>query len=566
MKNFYLTLYAYHLCRTLSDALYEFKQEAPYLWDSLVDLGNNSLPFDRLKDLKSNLLCYEEGENFCNQKNGLEENLSKSKEQLELGTIHTEIGFKIEGTLAPFILNDTYAVDLTLWAESPAETEINVSQLKYFNPEGSLLNVNSSLGKTIWIYAEVDEDDRDCQILAEECVRELLSSTQFTYELENIHYDLFFDKLFDSLLFEFKANNPEKSNNLSDEIQILVSLNNSQNSSLYKFTKTSKDLLHLLCSYHKINYVKQQATKLYPELRKLYSNLEQKINDLPQITTNKDTTIGLEGLKQLLADTLPSSLEYSRKFRALQAQHTTIKTNIINYRSCVDNIAILDNHTPLLWQTFSTGYCEHWQQQIQIHIEYFAPGQYLFQRVTDAIGGFLQIKQTEYEREARNLLRTTEEQKEERDRKQKQDDRNRKQEQDDRDRKLENTIQTVGIATAVGSSVSGILASSYQVAPEFITNIISRTQNNNISRTQNNNISRTQNNNISRTQNNNISRTQNNSISRTQDENINPKPWKTLSFAFFTSVLLGLLAFWGTKIVLDFLSKRESKQQKRSQL
>jgi hypothetical protein len=517
MKNFYLTVYAYHLRLTLSNALNEFKKDASYLWESLIDLGNSSLPFDGLKDLKSNLLPYE------NSNLELEGLLTKNQTILDLGTIPTEIDFQIEGKLAPFLLNDTYAIDLTLWAESPEKTEIDVSQLKYFNPQGSLLKLNPSLGKTIWIYAEVEDDDDTCQIIAKNCVQELLSDTQFTSELVNVYYRSFYDKLFDSLLFEFKVTNLPQSDNSATPVNILVSLNNSQNSSLYKFAETSKYLLDLLCSYHKINYVNKQAKQLYPEIRKLYNKLENKIHnvDLPRITANKDTEVQLEELKQLLADTLPISLEYSQKFRALQVQLTAIKTNITNYKNSVDNIADIDNHTPMLWQTFSKRSCEHWQQQIQTDIEYFAPGQDLFKRVTDAISGFLQIKQAEYERASRNLLRKAEEEQQKRD-----------QEQKKRDRKLENTIQSLGIGIAVGSSAGGILASTYQVSPNFAKNILQ--------------------------------------IKSKDGEATFPENTQILGFSFGTSIVIGvafgLASMWFTKWILDILDRRELRKQEQEQI
>jgi hypothetical protein len=303
-------------------------------------------------------------------------------------------------------------------------------------------------------------------------------------------------------------------------------------------------LLNLLCSYHKINYINKQAKQLYPELRKLYNKLENKINnvDLPKITANKDTEVQLEELKQLLADTLPISLEYSQKFRDLQAQYTAIKTNIINYKKCVDNIADIDKHTPVLWQNFSKHSCEHCQQQIQIHIEYFAPGQDLFKRVTDAISGFLQIKQAEYERESRNLLRKAEEEQEKRnqiliDTEQEQKKRDNEaqvlrriteEEQKKRDRKLKNTIQSVGIAIAVGSSTGGILASTYQVTPDFVKNILN--------------------------------------INKEDQQATLSDNAQILGFAFLSSAMLGIfvgvLSWWFTKKSLDFFDKRASNQHK----
>ncbi|GJD19520.1 hypothetical protein RIVM261_044760 [Rivularia sp. IAM M-261] len=530
MKNFYLTVYAYDLYRNSSESI---NANALSLWDSLVNLGNTSFPFQGLKDLKSNLLSHDK------QNKKVTRLLTTNQEILDLGNISTEIGFRIQGKLAPFFLNNVSQIDLTLSAELPEQTEINLSHIKCFNPEGSLLNLKASLGQTIWIYAEVEEDDNYCQKLAENCVKELLSGTQFTSELVNSNYDSIFDKLFDSLIFEFKVKHVDELTNSTVEIQILISLNNSQNSSLYKFAETSEHLLNLLYFYHRLKYLNKQAKQLYPELRHLYNDLERKIDCLPKIISEKNTKIKLNKLKKLLEKSLPSSLRYSQKFRALQAQHTAIKTDIINYQTCVNEISALDNHTPILWQNFYTR-CEHWQQQIQIHIEYFAPGQDSFQKVTDAISGFLRIKQIEYDRETRDLLRKREEEQRERDREaqdllrkrdeqEKERDRKREQQQKKRDRKLENTIQSVGFATAVGSSAGGILASTYQVSPYFAKNILKI-----------------------QSEDKDATLIQNGSI---------------LGFSFATSIiagiLFGLVAMFLTKLVLDRSDKKELKQEQK---
>ncbi|MBE9054305.1 hypothetical protein IQ243_28720 [Nostocales cyanobacterium LEGE 11386] len=53
MKNFTLSLFAFHLHHTLSEIPGEVDADAKLLWENLAKLGESSLPFVGLKDLHS---------------------------------------------------------------------------------------------------------------------------------------------------------------------------------------------------------------------------------------------------------------------------------------------------------------------------------------------------------------------------------------------------------------------------------------------------------------------------------------------------------------------------------
>jgi hypothetical protein len=508
MKNLHIVFYGFHLYRSFSDDLSEVDQVAKDMWESLSQLGNNLLPFEGLKQLKSHLVCYQNNKYTPNPEKEIEEQpLTSSQKPIRLGTINPIPDFTIKGTLSPYRLNDAYAVDITLSAQSPENTEISLSQLKYFNPQGSLFapNILTSIGRTIWIYAEIDDDN--CQDIAEECVNELLAETTLkNIRRENYFSDLYAGELFGSSLFEFKANYLEES---TKQCHILVSLNNSGKETLSSLKQTNLNLVYLLCSYHKILYVNQQAKELYQEIRKLYRKLDKEIVKSPdeiQGIIAENNQEKFKKLETILLGTHEESLKYTNKLSLLRYQYTTIKTNVINYKTSLDNIDDMNN-LPRSWQNFISLAEENWQQQIQIDIEYFAPGQDLFQRVIETISGFLQIKQAEYERASREALLQTEKEL-----------RKTEEEQKKRDRQLENTIQSLGIGTAVGSSTGSILASSYQISPNLIKQIWPIKDNKNI------------------------------------DGGI-------FIFAFFTSItigtLLGVAAMLFTKWILDILNKKE---------
>ena len=150
MKNFTISLYAFHLRHTLTDNPDELdKDAASLLWENLAKLGENSLFFPGLKDLRSKLVCYQNGRYESKNEQGRLTEWLTDFGGVDLGSISTTEGFKINANIQPFLLNDTYAADLTLFPESP-NISIDIPQLKLFQP-GSLIpdRIQASLGQTL---------------------------------------------------------------------------------------------------------------------------------------------------------------------------------------------------------------------------------------------------------------------------------------------------------------------------------------------------------------------------------------------------------------------------------
>jgi hypothetical protein len=157
MKNFTISLYAFHQRHTLNNPLNKVNNDADHLWRNLAELGKSSLPFPGLCNLLDHLISFRYGE-YNPQLEQREQFCCLTEFYcLDLGAIPTTKGFKIEANLLPFRLNDTYAANLTLFPESP-DIEIGVDKIKYFNPSFLLPNsIQASLGQTLWIYGEVDK-------------------------------------------------------------------------------------------------------------------------------------------------------------------------------------------------------------------------------------------------------------------------------------------------------------------------------------------------------------------------------------------------------------------------
>ena len=422
MKNFTISLYGFHLHHTLTDPPDAVAADAALLWENLVRLGESSLQLPGLRDLRSQLICYQNGKYDPKGEQGRTSDwLTYTESGLPLGNVCTRDGFQISGDLQPFRLNDTYAVDLTLFP--PVDTPITVQQLKFFNSQGCLLpsSIQASLGQTLWLYGEVDTADEECEALARVYVVALVAETNLKPVLVSQ------GKLLGSPIFEYQAMDPDCSHP-AQQCHILVSLNNSQ-APTGKLAAAAYDwVLNWLWCRHKIFYSYYEARDRYPDAQQLYSAVEQQVNSLPKLLADPETR--LESLSDSLIKIPLDALNYTRRLRDLEAHQTTIATNAKNYSTCLKNITTPGDNVRF-WQKFSDQTCNQWQTQIHTDLRYLAPGRELFGQLIDTIQGIVEIEQAQSERQRQEI-----------------------------DKNLQIEIQSIGAGLAAGSfiaSSSGLL-------------------------------------------------------------------------------------------------------------
>ncbi|MGL5060564.1 MAG: hypothetical protein ACRC62_11350 [Microcoleus sp.] len=421
MKNFTITLNAFHLRQTFTDALDRVDQTANLLWEKLAKLGTVTLPFEELKNLRSHLICYHNGSYKPQREFGRQTEWLSDSGIIDLGSFPTAEGFKIKGNIQPFRLHDTYAVDLTLSPESP-QISIDIPQLQLFKP-ASLLPalIQASIGQTIGIYGEVDPGE-DCQQLAEKLAVAFLAGTPSNPVLVDR------DKLFGSPLFAYQIIDPNNSQNPAQQCQILILLNNGQAGTLTKATEAYDWLLKRLACYHKILYIYQLATERYAQAREISAKLEQQMREFP--TQISDPKKRLENLKKLLKELPLDATDYNSCLRDIKIHHTALTTNIKNYETCLEKIKTI-GECPKFWQDFLDRTCDLWQNQLQIELNYLSPGQELFGQMVDTIRGVVETEQAEI------------------------------------DRRLERTIQIVGTGLATGGIV--VSSSPYSLIEKKLT-------------------------------------------------------------------------------------------------
>ncbi|MEM7713878.1 MAG: hypothetical protein AAF349_09935 [Cyanobacteria bacterium P01_A01_bin.68] len=422
MKNFTITLYAFHLRHTLvntpdnldsSDEV--ASQKASILWEDLVELGENYLPFDGLKNLRSNLVCYKDDEYNSKLEQALPSDWLTANGTLDLGSICTE-NLQIEAELNPFLLNDTYAADLTLFPELP-NTSTDVSQVKEFKPRFLMPStIRASLGQTLWIYGEVDENE-NCQELADKYVKALLSGTNLKPSLPKQ------GELFGSPLFEYQTKDIKEPYNSTKGCHILIYINNNNHKSktLKLLDKAYYSLLNLLCCYHKILYIYQEACQRKPEARRIYSKLNSQA--LECLSKSAKFDLELDKMESWLQELPLDAIRYNICLRDLNTHYISIKTNIVNYRTCLHEITYTgESDAPNFWKFFLRNTCKQWKEQIEIDIDYITSGEDLFEQMIDSVRGLVEIEEAK------------------------------------RDRSLERTVQVGATAMGGGAIVSGIVA------------------------------------------------------------------------------------------------------------
>jgi len=373
MKNFSLSLFAFHLYQTLTDSPNETTEDSDRLWDNLVHLGETELPFIPLRELRSHL-------NLSPHPN--REWLTHSQQPLPLGTLPTAEGFNIEGVLQPFRLHDTFAIDLTLSCEA-RDRAIAPRELKQFQPRCLLpASIQANLGQTIWLYGEVPPSENP-QEIARQFAIALLAGTPLDPEFVGS------ECLFGSPIFEYQT----QDNDPAKILRILVSVNNTQGNLLEVAGQGYNWLRDLFWCYHKVCFVYGQARDRYFQAKAIYSQLEAKIQKLP--TLNARTDDQLNELNTWLENLPQTALEYSSYLRDMRGHQTALETNTTNYRICLEALQNL-GEVPHTWEKFLDT-CRQWQIQIQTDVNYLSPAQTLFDQLINAVRGTVEIEQAKRE-------------------------------------------------------------------------------------------------------------------------------------------------------------------------
>lgn len=433
LANPKLTLFAFHLCHNLAKGDKQPVDKADHLWQKCAALGHllqTNPPLDSLPEKLSN-----SNSQNSQQIDYLELYQSDVDRFVSFTTVSQPDKLPLTGGIYPLQLHDTYALDFSLF--SPDLT-VEINQLSNLNFQGCLLpcEIQASLGQTLVLFAKPVDFAGNHQDLALGCVDALFQDSQIKQPKPYLIGD---GKLLGSPIFEF--DNSQEDPTL--KCHILVWLDTDEKTSEIEASGNYyRPLLNLLCCRSKIIYVYHQAYLCNEEAKKLYSQLEEKVEEFSRLKSDRKER--LEQLEGWLRELPQIGLTYARYLRDIELHQITIETNAKNYSVWLKqlgdySVQEMDNLDFI--QNFVDRSCPNFQNQIKVYMSYLTAGRQLFQQMIETIRGIVEVdaqkQQVEYEKNVR-----------------------------DNDRELQNTIQAVGTGIGVGVGVAGILASSYDSIKE----------------------------------------------------------------------------------------------------
>jgi len=427
LANPKLMLFAFHLCSNLAKGDKQ-SVEADHLWHKCVALGQLLQTEPKLDFLPENL------SNRNSQNNEQSEYVQlwqlNVEKMVSFTTVSQPDQLPLKGLIYPLRLHDTYALDFTLLFRN---STVEVKQLSSLNFQGCLLpsEIEASLGQTLVLFAKPVDFAGNHQDLAKDCVDALFQDSELKQPKPYLVGE---GKLLGSPIFEF--DNSQEDPRLKCHILVWLDTNE-------KTLKLEEDghyyrpLINLLCCRSKIIYAYHQAYRCNEEARKLYRQLEEKVEEFSRLKSDRDER--LEQLEGCLTELPQIGLNYARYLRDIEFQQITIETNAKNYsywlRTLGDcSVQEMDNLDFI--QKFVDPSGPKFQEQIKVNMSYLTAGRQLFQQMIETIRGIVEVdaqkQQVDYEKK-----------------------------ENDRDRNLQNTIQAVGTGIGVGVGFAGILAAGY---------------------------------------------------------------------------------------------------------
>ncbi|MEG4530990.1 hypothetical protein [Microcoleus sp. D2_18a_D3] len=431
IKNSSITLYPFHLRDDRDEGYGQVARNAQSLWENLADNVGKEFKFHKLKSLRDQLICYKNGlyypdgerENLTNE----ELLISDSGKTLKFPQIIQPDNQKLDGSIYPLRIHDTYTADLTFYYQ---DITIKVSELTRLNPQGCLLPnaIQPSLGQTLLFYAEPAVYDT-YRKLADDSVKALVQDKQPA----SVEFCAG-GKLFGSPIFEYDS----REDDARHRCHILVWLQENPRTLEFATSTFNFYLINLLCSRAKIVFVYHAARKKYRKAQQIVGELEKKLPELGAIESEQNRQVKLQKLKELLAEVRTKMLAFAQQMRYLQEDRNTIDTNAENYSNALTKITSLciDGDNLDFLQKFLYVAENKYQRQIEIDLGYLIASQDLFQQSISTVRGMVEIEQVELDREQMELYKQ-------------QEDREKK-----RSRQLENIIFFVGTAIGGGQIFS----------------------------------------------------------------------------------------------------------------
>lgn len=320
---------------------------------------------------------------------------------LEGNIHHPEGETKIKGSVCPLQLYDSYILWLKLYIpklnENHEKTElVNTLLFKYFNESECLSyqNINSSIGQTVLLTAELTPEDaekkEEWQQIATECASYFLGVNNNPKLYQT-------GELFGSPIFEY--GNPSQAN----ENHIFVWLFLPESNTEDKFNNCNQEFIDLF-------FYRQKTIKAYHGSREVYKNISegyQKIQNIinaiePNLTDEQIDTYPTQPLSK---DNLNNFTHHLRTLPKLDFQYLdwlgelenygiTLNINTKNYGVKLNQIKEkVDIQDIQFLAKFNEEISNKFAEQVKIDLNYFQIRKNLIDKLISSIRGMLDIEQ-----------------------------------------------------------------------------------------------------------------------------------------------------------------------------
>lgn len=345
-----LTLLAFHLRRTITDPPHQEDSNAHYLFETLTQKAQTTLPFPPLANLNTSLT-------FTSP-----DHLWLSDGPIDLGTI-TQSHIPLKATLSPFwIAEDTYVIDLTLQPQ-PETQDLTPTQLPLLKPQDLLFTDTppTFLGQILWLYAEISPND-SAETIAHECAVNITGDPN----IQQIRSSPWNGQAW----FEYEVILPKLT------YRLLITFNLPLNALQEQYDW----ILQLFCCQQKLRFIRQQALDSGTQARKTYSDITAQVRDVKTSMLDLDRNF-IPLSTQILTQFPQLSLETATHLSHLKTHLTALKTNRTNLQIILGK---LESHIPPEWQQDLKS-TELWHQQIQTELDYFQPAHDLLTQTIQTI-------------------------------------------------------------------------------------------------------------------------------------------------------------------------------------
>lgn len=399
IKNIMLTLYAFQLGEDANEGYQKPAPNAEDLWQNLQIIAEK-LNLDTLPDTLEKIANQLKSNPPLNEWENLLHLLEKPTNFIKLSQ-KTPKDYPLKGSFRAEKAQDIYRAELSLFCpdKTTQETAISTAHLTpNFNPEGCLLppTIKTTFGQTILLYAEPVDFSNHRQ-LADDCVTSL-TQDYLTQKPEFVNQG----ELLGSPIFEYQNSPSDPSLEPGENCHILVWLKRSENT----FNNITKEfelyLRNLLLYQHKVFYAYHQGRSHYIQGQEQANHLEKKIPKFAEISQETEQETRLQNYRKLLKEVLTEGFEYRKSLRHLQECHNTIRSNIDNFSTSLEEIkkVKLPEDNLELWESFLTLAQNKYQKQLEANINYLIAGQNLFQEMVATIRANLEIEQIEVDRKS----------------------------------------------------------------------------------------------------------------------------------------------------------------------